>query len=131
MAGFARARGRPGSVVVARPADVRVVRQRPGRVGRGRELFLIEAVVQDGHDALVGAGAEVERAGAGPLEARGRVALLQAHEAEAGAVALLGVRALLHDRLHEGGGGWPDGRAPGDEPRGRPLEMGAMRGWHV
>src|SRR5207253_399508 len=82
-----RARTRHPSVVVARPADVPVVGQHAGRVGRG-EFFLIEAVVQDGDDALVGAGAEVERAGAGPLEPRGRVALLQAHEAEAGAVAL-------------------------------------------
>src|SRR5213080_3143404 len=93
MAGFSRARTRHPSVVVARPADVPVVGQDAGRVGNGREVLLIEAVVQDGDHALVGAGAEVQRAGAGPLEPRGRVALLETHEAEAGAVALLGVRA--------------------------------------
>src|SRR5207247_69183 len=84
-----RARARRPSVVVARPADVAVVGERPRRVGGGREVFLVEAVVQDGDHALVGAGPEVQRAGAGPLEPRGRVALLERRGAEEGAGTLV------------------------------------------
>ena len=74
---------------------------------------------------------ELDVPGTRALEPRGRVLLGEPHEAEAGAVALLGMGPLLHDRREERGGGGADGRAPRDQPRRRPLQVRAVRRRHV
>ena len=72
-----------------------------------------------------------DRARARGLEPLGAVALGEAQDAEARAIALLGVRAVGEDRLHQLGGVGPDALGPVDEPRRCPLEVLLMRLRHV
>ena len=60
---------------------------------------------------------------AGGLEASVAVAPAQAHEPQAGAIALLGVRAAPEDLGHQPPGGRAGLFSPADEPRRRPLGM--------
>ena len=76
-------------MVVAGAADILV--QQAGRLGGAGRLVL--AVPQDGGDRGVGARAERERAGAGSIDPFGPVLAHQAQDADAGAEALLGMRA--------------------------------------
>ena len=84
------------------------MRQR--RTGRRRILewepvLLVDENVGDGAIAI---GAEPLRAGARRVEAIGAVKPAEAHQPEAGAIALLGMRALVEDAGHE-----PAGRGAG------------------
>src|SRR4029077_14884188 len=77
------------SMVVAGAADVLVDQEgRLGRRGRG----VLAAVLQDGGDRAVGAGAEHQRTSAGGIDPFGAIALDQAQDTDAGAEALLGMR---------------------------------------
>lgn len=87
-----------------------------GLGGRGRGG--VEAVGQDGFDAAVAAGADVQRALAGGFHAGGRVASGQAQDSEARPVAQLGMRPVGHDRFDELGGGRSGAGCPGDQPFG-------------
>ena len=73
---------------------------------------LIEALLQDGLEALVGDGLVGERPLGGSFHPLRRVGLCQAHHAQAGAVALLHMRLAVHDLRHQGGRVRPDGRRP-------------------
>jgi len=90
--GGGRRRRRSGRVlVVLRPAEVLMSgEQKRQRARRPREP--IEAVFEDRVDVAVGAGVDAAGAGARCLEPVRAIALRQAQDAEAGAVALLGVR---------------------------------------
>ena len=79
----------------------------------------------------VRAGADSHRARTGGLEPLGPVALGQAQDAETRAVALLGVRAVGEDRLHQRRRPRPDARRPVDQPRRRPGQVLLMRLRHV
>ena len=57
--------------------------------------------------------------------------LAETQDAEARAVALLGVRPIREDGLDEGRGLRADGAGPGDEARRRPLQVALMRLRHV
>jgi hypothetical protein len=70
--------------------------------------------------------AEGERPLAGPLEARRAVAPGEREQAEAGAVAHLGVRVTAERRVNQLASGLADLRRPTQEPPGRPLEVGAV-----
>ncbi len=72
-----------------------------GGLGRGQA---VEPVLEDRVDVAVGADADEQRAGTGGLEAGGAVAAAEAEQPEAGAVALLGMRAIGEDGGDEGGG---------------------------
>src|SRR2546428_14083539 len=72
-AGFSRARARRPSGVVARPADVAVVGERPRRGGGGRGGFLVGAGGSGGGPRLFGGGPGGGGPGARPPQAPGRV----------------------------------------------------------
>jgi len=55
----------------------------------------------------------------------------KAHQAQAGAVALLGVWPALHLPAHHAGGGCAHALAPGDELGRRPLRLRPVRRRHV
>ena len=103
---------------------------------RGLEVLGVDAIEsgdEDGLDRAVAWGAGVERADAGGVESVGAVAFAEADEAEAGAVALLGVREALEELLDEEPDSRAEARAPRDEAGGRPLDvalvgLGAVRG---
>ena len=59
------------------------------------------------------------------------VALGQAEQPQAGAVAVLGVLVLLEDAGDDFAGGHADALAPLDQPLRRPVAMGAVRRRHV
>jgi len=85
-----------------------------------------EAVLEDRVDVAVGAGIDADGAGTGGLEPSEAVAFGEPQDPEAGAVALLGVRPVGENGLDEGGGLGTDRARPGDDPRGRPLEVALM-----
>src|SRR5438128_2017838 len=91
----------------------------------------IEAVLEHGVDMPVGAGADRDGAGAGGLQARLAIPLAEPQEAEARAVALLGMRAVGENRVDEDRRLWADGAGPGDEARGGPLQVALMGLGHV
>ena len=88
------------------------MRDRCRGLGLGGFGLLVEAVAQDGLDAAVAMGAEDERAPAGGFQAFFAVALAQAQDPEAGAVALLGMLAFAQHRRDQRAGGRPDGLGP-------------------
>jgi hypothetical protein len=55
----------------------------------------------------------------------------QREQAQAGAVAVLGVAPLDQQTLHGAPGGHTDALAPMNQPLGRPLQVGAVGGGHV
>src|SRR5271154_3776208 len=90
------------SMEVTRPTDV-VVDYR--RLVRGRCAPLAISVgLQDRVDRAVGSCADLQRPTAGGLHPLGPVALDEPHDADAGAEALLGVRALAQDDSAKPGG---------------------------
>src|SRR5206468_6813384 len=112
--------GAPSLVVV--PSPEMFVDRREGELRRGRGRGeSVEAVLEDRVDVAVGARVDRDGAGAGRLEPRGAVALGQPQDAEARAIALLGMRPICEDRLHQGGGLRAYGAGPVDESRGPPL----------
>src|SRR5438093_5363129 len=111
-------------VVVGRPADVLVDERGAGR-WRGQGLA-VEAVREDRLHAPIARGAHGPRALTRLLDPRGVVAAGEAQEAEAGAEALLGMRAEREDLAHDGGRRWPDRLGPADEARRSPLRVAPM-----
>src|SRR5439155_16379635 len=95
-----------GAAVVRGPTDVLVDERGAGR-WRGKGLA-VEAVREDRLDAAIAGGAHGPRALTGLLEPRGVVAPGEAQEAEAGAEALLGMRAPREDMTHDRRGCGPD-----------------------
>src|SRR5574340_155827 len=77
------------------------------------------------------AGAGEERAGTGGLQAVGAVAAAQAHDAEAGAVALLGMGAVVEDGLDELPGHRAGRLRPPNQAGRTPFGMAQMRLRHV
>ena len=81
-------------------------------VGLGGEGEAIEAVLEDGVDVPVGAGLDGAGPRAGGFESLAAIALGEAQDAQAGAIALLGVGAIGEDGLDQGGGVRADGGRP-------------------
>ena len=101
------------------------------RVSLGGQGQAIEAVLEDGVDVAVRAGLGGPGPGTGRFHPLAPVALGEPQNAQAGAITLLGVRAILEDGLDEGGGVGADGAGPVEQARGRPLQVLAMRLGHV
>src|SRR5207247_5227588 len=91
------------SVVVAAAADVLVEQQLAGLTGHRRLLrrLTVQAVLEDRVDVAVGASAGAERSRTRCLEPLATVAFLQAQNSQAGAVAVLGMRVVTQERLHQ------------------------------
>ena len=82
-----------------RPADVTAgVAGRAGGLLPGKG-FAIELGLEDGGDAAVGAHVQSQSSLTSGLESVGAVCLSQAHQAQAGTEALLGVRTVRHELL--------------------------------
>ena len=105
---------------MAGAAQVRVRRACPGSIRTVRGQLV--AVVQQ-HVAHVAVLERSQREGAfaGDLEARVAIALGQAGQTEAGAVAVFGVLVLLEDPGDDLAGGQPDPLPPMDQPLGRTV----------
>lgn len=119
-----------GSVVVAGPSHVGVLRQRPFLDG-SRVGLTIEPAAQDRVDAPRRVRADAERASAGGLDAGLVEGLRESDEPKARAVALLGVRSPAEDLLDELRGVGPDGRGPRDHACRCPLRVRLVRLRHV
>ncbi len=88
-------------MVIAAATDVAVLNGRLVRHGL-RAIGTVEVVAQDRDDRAVGAGADIDAALAGSLDALSALAAHQAQDAETGAEALFGVRLGSEDQLHQG-----------------------------
>src|SRR3990172_1237773 len=119
------------SLVVGRSAEMVVGRGEGELRGGLRHGEAVEAVLEHGIDVAIGTGADDDRPRTGRLQPGLAIARAQPQEAEARAVALLGMRAIREDRLDEGGGLRADRARPGGEARGCPLEMPLMGLGHV
>src|SRR5256885_17222028 len=105
---------------------------RSGERRRGRERGEpVEAVLEDRIDVAIGAGLDGAGPGARRFEPLPAVALGQAQDAEARAIALLGMRTVREDLLDQGGRLGADRARPVDEARRRPLQMALVRLRHV
>ena len=82
-------------------------------------------------DVAIRPRARGHRPGAGGVEPLGTVLLRQAQDAQARAIALLGMGPALKEGLDERFGVAPDGGAPADQAGGAPLQMRPMRLGHV
>src|SRR5437899_7565690 len=91
----------------------------------------VEAVLEDRVDVAIGAGLDGAGPGARRFEPLQAVALGQAQDAEARAIALLGMRTVREDLLDQGGRLGADRARPVDEARRRPLQMALVRLRHV
>lgn len=84
------------------------------RLGFGRQGGLVEALFENGFDAFIGTGPDLEGAPARGFEALSPVALAQTHNAQARTKTLLGMGTRLQNGFHH-----PRGR---HAARGRPLD---------
>src|SRR5262245_48064502 len=101
--------------------------------GLGGEREAIEAVFEDRVDVPIGARLDGAGARASGFEPGAAVALGEAQDAQAGAIALLGVRAIGEDGADEGGGLGPRVRAQsirreGDHSRWARWALGMWAG---
>src|SRR5437762_430537 len=110
-----------GAAVVRGPTNVFVDERGSGR-WHGERLA-VEAVREDRLHAAIAGGAHGPRALTGLLKPRGVVAPGEAQEAEAGAEALLGMRAPREDMTHDRRGRRPDRLGPEEEARRGPLRV--------
>ena len=108
-------------VVLAATDMVVVLRQ-----GQLRLLLhgnLVEAVLENGLDRLIGAAADLEGAATGGFEPGGRVGLTQPQQPQTGAIGLLGVRLAFQDVAGQLAGVRTGLLGPSDDARGRPLQV--------
>src|SRR6185312_5112322 len=110
-------------------ADIVVRYRRPVR-GRCRPLA-IEVVLQDRVDRAIRAGTDLERTTASGFEPFAAIAFGEPQDADAGAEALLGMRAFLQDDLDERRGVAPDLTGFPPQPLRRPVGIASMARGHV
>src|SRR6202789_548481 len=117
-------------MVVARPADVGM--EDRGRVrgalGRGPP---IELVIEDGFDGAIGPGADLHGPLGSGLEACGAERAGETHDAETGAVALLGMWPAFQDLLAERRGRRADLAGVVPDALDRPAGVAPVTGRHV
>src|SRR3989454_12054234 len=119
------------SVVVVAATDVLVRHGERGGRGVARAGDAIETALEDRVHVAVGAGAGGQRPGTRRLEPRGIVTFGEPEDAQAGAVALLGMGPVGQDGRHQGRRLRADGRRPVDEAGGAPARVRLMRPGHV
>src|SRR5262245_22349055 len=119
------------SLVVGPAADVLVDRDEGELRGRLRPSEPVEAVLQDRIDMAIGARLDGTGARASGLEPLRAIALGEAQEPQARAIALLGMGPIRENRRDERRGLSADGTRPVDEAGGRPLQMMLVGLGHV
>src|SRR4051812_24783283 len=120
------------SVVVAGAPDVRVQQRQLLAVPRWPWGGLaVEAVLQDRLDRAIGAGADLDAAGAGRLQPLAAIGAQQPQDAEAGAEPLFGMWPALEDQSRQRRGGGADGSGLAADPLDSPLGMPPVRLRHV
>jgi hypothetical protein len=65
---------------------------------RATQRLLVQSVLEDGFDILVGVGLEGQGTGASGLQTFGSVAFFQAEDSETGPVPLFRMRTVLQDK---------------------------------
>src|SRR5947209_16725720 len=110
-------------------ADVVVRYRRPVR-GRCRP-FAIEVVLQDRVDRAVGARTNLERPAASSFEPLMAIGFGEPQDADAGAEALLGMRALPQDDLDQRGGVAADRARLPPDALWRPVGIAPVARRHV
>lgn len=101
-----------------------------GRTGQRQFRFprlVFQMVGEDGFDADVGAGAEMQGAFAGGLQSFGAGGLAQPQEAQAGAETLFGMGATGGDVFHDPRTMRAGLLGPLHDPAGGPLQIALMR----
>src|SRR6478736_2716210 len=117
-------------MIIAGPADV-------GMADRGRlrgALWRgppIEPGVEDGFDGAVGPGADFDGPLGGGFDARRAIRAGETHDAETGAIALLGMGPGLEDLLAQGCGRRADLAGVFANALDRPASVASMAGGHV
>ncbi len=91
----------------------------------------IEPGVEDGFDGAIGPGADLDSALGSGLDARSAERAGETHDAETGAVALLGMGPGLEDLLAERRGRWADLAGVVPDALDRPAGVAPMAGGHV
>src|SRR6266436_886973 len=91
----------------------------------------IELVVEDRPHRAIAERADLDRAGAGGVQARGAKRSHQAHNAETSAEALLGMWPMLEDLLAQGGGRRADAAGVLANALNSPAGVTTMTGGHV
>src|ERR1700739_2116319 len=117
-------------MVITGPADVGMADRSGVRGAPGRRPP-IELGVEDGFDGAVGLGANLDRPLRGRLDARGAVRAGEPHDAEAGAIPLLGMRPGLEDLLAERCGCLADRAGVFPDALNRPAGVAPMARGHV
>src|SRR5579875_3805684 len=113
------------SLEVGRTTDVVVAGERTRR--GWIERLLIEAMPQDGIEALVADCAGKQRTFGSRFYALNRIALPQADDTEAGTIAHLGMRERFQDFLYHLGGARTYRAGPCDHARRRPVQVRPVR----
>ena len=91
----------------------------------------IELVVEDGFDGAIGPGADLDGALGGRLDARGAKRAGETHDAETGAIALLGMGPVLQDLLAQRRGRRADLAGVFPDALDRPAGVAPVAGRHV
>src|SRR5271154_2282786 len=115
-------------MVIAGAANVLVDQDR--RLAR-RRWGVLAAVLQDGGDGAVGAGAENQRAGTGSVDPLDAEAFDQADNADAGAEALLGMRPRSQDHVDQHRCVGADQRGLAADALMGPIAIAPVRARHV
>src|SRR5262252_7178777 len=118
------------SAVVVGATQVLVVAVEAGRTF-GVQRLAVEPGLQDRLDAAVAEGAHRQRPLAGGLHALGAVAVAEPDDAQAGAIALLGMRSRLQDALGQLGCRRSCLLGPADDPAWGPLLVATVGVRHV
>src|SRR6202041_2688363 len=117
-------------VIVSRPADVGV-KDRSGLRGALWRGPPIEPGIEDGFDGAIGRGADFDGALGSSLDARGAERAGETHDAETGAVALLGMGSAFQDLLAQGRGRRADLAGVFPDALDRPAGVAPVTGRHV
>src|SRR6202041_2341969 len=117
-------------VIVSRPADVGVKDRSGvrGALGRGPP---IEPGIEDGFDGAIGPGADLHGPLGSGLDARGAERAGETHDAETGAVALLGMGSAFQDLLAKRRGRRADLAGVFADALDRPAGVAPVTGRHV
>src|ERR1700751_1279012 len=117
-------------MIVSRPADVGVKDRSGlcGALGRGPP---IEPGIEDGFDGAIGRGSDLDGALGSSLDARGAERAGETHNAETGAVALLGMGSAFQDLLAQGRGRRADLAGVFPDALDRPAGVAPVTGRHM
>ena len=94
-------------------------------------VLTVKPALEDRGHTAVGQRANRHRPGASRLQSGWRVLTPQALQTQTSPITLLRVRAVFKLPGHHRSRADPDAQAPVDQLLRGPLQVGAVRGWHV